>query len=66
MKARDVITTAASSGSPETPIGEIAKLLRDRWISTVPVVDEIGIPISMVSEGDLIGRDGADREARLA
>lgn len=65
MKARDVMTTAVSSVSPETPIGNIAKLLRDRGISAVPVVDETGIPIGMVSEGDLIGRDEADREARL-
>ena len=30
----------------------------------MPVVDEAGAPIGMVSEGDLIGRDEADREAR--
>jgi len=65
MKARDVMTTAVSSVSPDTPISEIAKILRDRKISAVPVVDETGIPIGMVSEGDLIGRDDAAREARL-
>jgi CBS domain-containing protein len=64
MKARDVMTTAVSSVSPDTPIGEIAKMLRDRGISAVPVVDESGTAIGMVSEGDLIGRDEADREAR--
>jgi CBS domain-containing protein len=64
MKARDVMTTAVSSVGPDTPIGEIAKILRDRGISAVPVVDKSGIPIGMVSEGDLIGRDETDREAR--
>jgi CBS domain-containing protein len=64
MKARDVMTTAVSSVGPDTAIGEIAKMLRDRGISAVPVVDESGTPIGMVSEGDLIGRDEADREAR--
>ena len=64
MKARDVMTTAVSSVGPDTPIGEIAKILRDRGISAVPVVDKSGTPIGMVSEGDLIGRDEADREAR--
>jgi CBS domain-containing protein len=64
MKARDVMTTAVSSVGPDTPIGEIAKILRDRGISAVPVVDKSGTPIGMVSEGDLIGRDDADREAR--
>jgi CBS domain-containing protein len=65
MKAHDVMTTAVSSASPETPIGNVAKLLRDRGISAVPVVDETGIPIGMVSEGDLIGRDEPHREGRL-
>ena len=65
MKARDVMTTAVSSVSPDTPISEIAKILRDRKISAVPVVDETGIPIGMVSEGDLIGRDEPHREGRL-
>jgi CBS domain-containing protein len=64
MKARDVMTTAVSSVGPDTPMSEIAKILRDRGISAVPVVDESGTPIGMVSEGDLIGRDEADREAR--
>jgi CBS domain-containing protein len=64
MKARDVMTTAVRSVGPDTPIGEIAKILRDRGISAVPVVDESGTAIGMVSEGDLIGRDEADREAR--
>jgi CBS domain-containing protein len=64
MKARDVMTTAVISVGPDTPIGEIAKILRDRGISAVPVVDASGTPIGMVSEGDLIGRDEADREAR--
>jgi CBS domain-containing protein len=64
MKARDVMTTAVSSVNPDTPISEIAKILRDRGISAVPVVDESGKPVGMVSEGDLIGRDEADREGR--
>jgi CBS domain-containing protein len=59
------MTTAVSSVSPETPIGEVSKFLRDRGISAVPVVDETGIPIGMVSEGDLIGRDETDRETRF-
>jgi len=64
MKARDVMTSAVVSVSPDTPIGDIAKILREHGVSAVPVVDNAGAPIGMVSEGDLIGRDGADREAR--
>jgi CBS-domain-containing membrane protein len=36
------------------PASEIAKLLVDRSISAVLVVDDKGAPIGMVSEGDLI------------
>jgi CBS domain-containing protein len=62
MKARDVMTAAVVSVGPDTPMREIAKLLRDRGVSAGPVVDAAGAPIGMVSEGDLIGRDEADRE----
>jgi len=61
---RDIMTTTVISVSPETPIGEIAALLLDKRISAVPVVDKNGAPIGMVSEGDLIGRDDTEREAR--
>src|SRR5271166_4617616 len=64
MNARDVMTKEVVSVSPETPTRQIAKLLLDKGISAVPVVDAAGAPIGMVSEGDLIGRTGADRDAR--
>jgi CBS domain-containing protein len=64
MKARDVMTAAVVSVGPETPTREIATLLSDHGLSAVPVVDAAGAPIGMVSEGDLIGRDETDREAR--
>ena len=58
------MTTAVISVSPDTPTSEVAGILRDHRISAVPVIDQIGTPIGMVSEGDLIGRDDADHEAR--
>ena len=64
MNARDVMTTEVISVSPDTPARRVAELLRDKGISAVPVVDEDGAPIGMVSEGDLIGRDETEREAR--
>jgi CBS domain-containing protein len=56
MKARDVMTPGVVSVGPDTPMSEIAKLLRDHEISAVPVVDATGAPSGMVSEGDLTGR----------
>jgi CBS domain-containing protein len=65
MKARDVMNSAVVAVRPDTPIDDIAKTLREHRISAVPVIDEAGSPLGMVSEGDLIGRDEAGREARL-
>ena len=58
------MTTAVISVSPDTPTSEVAGILRDHRISAVPVIDQIGTPIGMVREGDLIGRGDADHEAR--
>jgi len=64
MNARDVMTTTVVSVGPDLGIHEVAKLLLEKGISAVPVVDDAGKPIGMVSEGDLIGPDEPDREAR--
>jgi CBS domain-containing protein len=64
MKARDVMTKAVVSVHPDTPASQVARLLLDHGISAAPVVDSDGTPLGMVSEGDLIGRDEAAREAR--
>jgi CBS domain-containing protein len=64
MKAREVMTAEVATVSPDTPTREVARLLTERGISAVPVVDDKGAPVGMVSEGDLIGRDERDREAR--
>jgi CBS domain-containing protein len=64
MQARDLMTKNVVSVSPETPIGEVARLLLSHRISAVPVVGASGNPIGMVSEGDLIGRSDEERHAR--
>ena len=57
MNACDVMTKAVVSVRPDTPVREIARLLLDKGISAVPVIDNNGAPIGMVSEGDLIRPD---------
>jgi CBS domain-containing protein len=64
MQARDLMTTEIVSVSPDTPVRDIANLLLTHKISAVPVVDGVGQILGMVSEGDLIGRGEAEREAR--
>ncbi len=65
MNAHDVMTTAIVSVTPETTTREAARILLDHRISAVPVVDGAGTPIGMLSEGDLIARNDADRQTRL-
>jgi CBS domain-containing protein len=64
MKASELMTRDVVSVRPDTPTSRIARLLLDRGISAVPVVDETDAPVGIVSEGDLIGREEPDREAR--
>lgn len=63
-QARDIMTQAVISVQPETPVKDIATLLLDNRISAVPVVNGDGVPVGMVSEGDLIGRGEGERLAR--
>jgi len=64
MKAGDVMTRRVISVRPETPTRDVARLLLENHISAVPVLDPSGAPLGMVSEGDLIERSDAEREAR--
>ena len=64
MKAGDVMTTEVVAVPPDTPASSIASVLFRNGISAVPVVDGSGVPLGMVSEGDLMPRDDSEREAR--
>lgn len=56
MQARDVMTRKVVSVAPETPVADIARLLAERHISGVPVLDAEGELLGIVSEGDLMRR----------
>lgn len=56
MHAVDIMTSPVVSVSPETSIKDVAKLLADRHISAVPVVDVKLHVLGMISEGDLMRR----------
>jgi len=64
MKAKDIMTTRVVAVPPDMTAREIALILITEGISAVPVADENDVPLGIVSEGDLIGRNGEDREAR--
>ena len=56
MQAKDVMTTGVVTVGPESTVREIAGILADKGISAVPVVDDAGTILGIVSEGDLIHR----------
>ncbi len=66
MQAKDVMTTGVITVEPEMTVREIAAVLADNGISAVPVVDEAGTILGIVSEGDLIHRQeiGTDQKKR--
>ncbi len=55
-RTRDVMTHNVTSVGPDVPVPQIAQLLLDNRISAVSAVNDDGVPIGMVSEGDLVGR----------
>lgn len=64
MKAEDVMTTSVVTVRPDLPVRAVAEMLLKHGISAVPVVDEHGAPLGIISEGDLMPRNAAAREAR--
>ena len=64
MKASNVMTLNVISVGPDVPVNQIARVLVENGISAVPVVDESGAPVGMVSEGDLMPRRQVERETR--
>lgn len=56
MNAGDVMIREVVTIGPDTPVLQIVQLLLSRGISGVPVVDEDGALVGVVSEGDLLRR----------
>ena len=57
MKARDLMTSPAITVTADTPIRNLAAIMRQHRISGVPVVDEDGKLVGIVTELNLIARN---------
>ncbi|WP_336713940.1 CBS domain-containing protein [Arthrobacter sp. USHLN218] len=57
--AGDIMTSPVVTVTAETPVDKVAGLLRRHRISAVPVVDNSGNVMGLVSEYDLLARSGA-------
>lgn len=56
MKARDLMTTNVVTVKPDTKVRDVAALMLEKHISGVPVLDDNGKLVGMISEGDLLRR----------
>lgn len=56
MQAKDVMTTAVATIGAGATVREAARLMIERGVSALPVRDEQGRVVGMVSEGDLVRR----------
>jgi len=57
LKAKDVMTTEVITVRRGTSIRDLALLFSEKHISSVPVVDDAGYLIGIVSESDLVEQD---------
>jgi CBS domain-containing protein len=57
LKVREIMTTDVITVKPDTTVGELADILAKNKISGVPVVDDQGLVLGMVSEADIILQD---------
>ncbi len=64
MKASDVMVSPVVTVKHSASVKEVAKLLLEQRISAVPVVDDGGKLVGIVSEGDLLHRSEAGTERR--
>jgi CBS-domain-containing membrane protein len=56
MKARDVMVSPVITTTPSASVREVAQVLLQNRISGLPVIDDTGKLVGVVSEGDLMRR----------
>jgi hypothetical protein len=57
MRAGDVMRTSFATVKPTTPLIDAARLLLETNQRGLPVLDDEGHPVGIVTEGDLLHRD---------
>ena len=64
MKARDVMVSPVVTVKPSNSVQDVAKVLLERRISAVPVVDDKGKLVGIISEMDFLHRSETGTERR--
>ena len=57
MKVREIMTTDVVTVRPDTPVNDIARLMSDRGVTGIPVVDEAKRVVGIITELDMIVRN---------
>jgi CBS domain-containing protein len=50
----DVMTTRVHIAGPQTPFKLLVRLIEENRVSAIPIVDQQGVPVGIVSESDLL------------
>lgn len=66
MKAHDIMTAQVVSVLPETPVRDVAALMIEKHISGMPVCNDKGTLVGIISEGDLLRRPELGTEKHRA
>lgn len=53
----DVMTERVHVASPTTPFKLLVRLIEENKISAIPIVDQAGVPVGVVSEADLLHKE---------
>src|SRR5215472_13752857 len=63
MNAADIMTRTVLSAGPETPVAEAIGLMLHNSVSGLPVIDDVGQLVGILTEGDLLrrGETGTER-----
>lgn len=54
LRVEDVMTRHVITCGPDTPVDDVARILHDKQINRVPIVDEAGKLIGILSRADII------------
>ena len=65
MKAADIMDAPGPSVSPETHVVEAVRKMLEHKVSGLPVVDEEGRLVGMITEGDLLRRSELGTERKV-
>ena len=69
MDVRSAMSPNPAACSADTPLHEVAKLMRDNDCGQIPVIDAAGHPVGVVTDRDIVVRllaDGRDPNAACA